>query len=523
MKKKKSGLKQKIVVGILTLAMGISSLGIFSSCGQTNNPPTNNPPPIVNPTPVEEKIEVSSVINGYFGNRNFADEFNNSLVAVASKKVNAEDIKSVELISFEKGKTGSFVLNVKYKDGLELEDDELTYNGDTTAFDDFYNFSINKTAVINAILTDNEVALTDEIVKDSAKHTSINTDCADEIAKFDTQKALFEGISADSITVKEDPAPIVEYVTVQSLVDQVFAGIDFDANLKETINTLITTKSNLYTTEKIHAFDFNVGANGNVTFVAEVGSTKSTTKTVTKFSINSDTTKLANYLTLSKNFEGMITKMLEDENVTLQTQIVKDSTEQSDILNGLNGLKTKYTQEKDLLDATAKADIKTTVLLTPAQFDSAKMKELEITSMNDFAEALLNNTKGEGYDQVSGWTIDDVITTYVGELSAENIEYKGGFNILLLTKNGIKLVGIGTQRYYGATESGYEMFLSDNPNANLRTVENIVEYSNNSIIYEENENNIEKASASPLSYVFTLDDKIIGLYDKSKDNNFTLF
>jgi len=523
MKKKKGSIKNKIIAGILTIAMGLTSFGILSSCGQTNNPPVNDPPPIVNPTPAEEKVVVSSVVNDYFGTRNFANEFNSSLLAVASKKVDADDIKSVELVSFEKAKTGKIVLNVKYKDGLNLEDDELTYNGDTTAFEDFYNLSTNKTAVINAILADNEVSLTDEIVKDSAKHTAIKTDCADEIAKYDAQKTLFEGVSADSITVKEDPAPIVEYVTVQSLVDQVFAGINFDANLKETMKKIVQTRSATRDINKYLAFDFSISNSGMVTIIVDDYNTTTQSQLVSKYTINTDTTKLANYLTLSKDFEGMINKMLEDENVTLQTQIVKDSAEQNAILNGLNTLKTKYTQEKTLLESTAKTDIKASGLIDPAQFDSTKMQELGITSMNDFAKALLNNKKGEGYDQVTGWTMDDVIATYVGELSAENIEYKGSFDVVIVTKTGLIRYNVGTQRTYGDTTNRYSMFLSDNPNTSIAGIENLVTYSNNSIIYNGKEGQNISSTANPLSYVFTLDDKIIGLYDKSKDNKFTLF
>ena len=302
MKGKKKGLKQKIVVGLLTLAMSVSSLGILSSCGQSNNPPSNDPPSIIEPlpNPVEEKVVVSNVVNEYFGNRDFRKEFDNSLAVVASKKVDVENIKSVELVSFEKGKSGNFVLNVKNKDELNLEDDELTFNGDTTAFGDFYNLSINQTAVVNAILADNEVVLTDEIVKDSAKHTAIKGDCADEIAKYDAQKTLFEGISADSITVKEDPAPIVEYVTVQSLVDQVFAGIDFDANLKDTAEKIIKTKAPINNVNKIFAIDFELATDGFFKVVAETQPTTSQSNSITSWSINADTTKFANYLYLSK-------------------------------------------------------------------------------------------------------------------------------------------------------------------------------------------------------------------------------
>ena len=132
--------------GTLTLAtlMSFSATGILSSCGQTNAPETDPdeiPTPTPTPTPgdTEEKITVATVVNEYFANKDFSSEFNSSLTKVASKKVSANDIKSVTLKSFEKGTSGKVVLNVTYKDELNMEADELTYTGDTTKFSDFYD------------------------------------------------------------------------------------------------------------------------------------------------------------------------------------------------------------------------------------------------------------------------------------------------------------------------------------------------------------------------------------------------
>ena len=51
---------------------------------------------------------------------------------------------------------------------------------------------------------------------------------------------------------------VTEYVTVQSLVDQVFAGIDFDANLKETMKKIVQTRSATRDINKYLAFDFSI-------------------------------------------------------------------------------------------------------------------------------------------------------------------------------------------------------------------------------------------------------------------------
>ena len=443
--------KDKVVALTLATIAGLSSFGIMSGCEQkTPEGPTNTPGPVVNPTPTpsESKISVATVVNEYFANRNFRNEFNSSLISVASKKVNASDIKSVSLVSFNNGKSGKIVLNVQYKDSLQQPDQELTYSGDTTKFSNFYNLSINKDAVINSVLANNNLTLASEIVKNSTAHTKLKSDFANVISTYNSEKALFEGISASDITMKENTTP-VEYVSVQNLVDEVFGGINFEANLKETMEKLVATRAPLFEVKKLFAFDFQVKESGEVKFYVEYANKSTQASYISSFAVTMNTTKISNYLSLSKDFDSAISQKLASQSLTNQSKIIKNSVEQQTLVETLNKLKQDYLAEKTSLDNTAKANIKTSVLLTPAQFNSTKMQELGISSMNDFAKALLNNTKGKDFDKVTGWGMNDVIATYVAQPTEENIEGKSNFDILIFHKEKIAKYNVETQRVYG--------------------------------------------------------------------------
>ncbi len=509
MKDKKLG--KKLLALALAGTMAMSTGAIFSGCGQKDPPPTN-PPGTELPGPEDqvEKVAVATILNEYFASRDFASEFNASLKAVASKKVEENDIKSVEIVSFEKGTNGKIVLNVKYKDELSLEDDELTITADTTKIDDYRNAAINLTAVQNAILTENNVALTDEVEKDGTAHAAIKEDCASAISKINAGKTALEGISATNIEIKEETP--IEYVSVQSLVDEVFAGIDFDANLKETMGTLIETRAPQYNTKRLFVFDYNIGTNGKIQFYAEYAHNTTQASYISSFTITTDTTtQLEDYLSMSKDFETTIENSLQTKSVTLSSQIDKNSTTKQEIVEMLTTLKNNYYIGKTIIEGTSKSNILTNTIFTPTQSDLSSLVGNKGT--NAFAEALIKHYN------VTDFIMDDVVAVYVGDFSGEAIDYSSRSNILVLTKQGIKNYEMWTRRSYGDMTNRYSMILDGNENSGVTSVANSAEYSNNAVVYDGEENRItENAQASP--YAITVGSKIIGVI---KDDKIMMF
>lgn len=510
MKDKKLG--KKLLALTLAGTIAMSTGAIFSACGQKDPPPTN-PPGTELPGPEDqtEKVAVATILNEYFASRDLASELNASLKAVASKKVEGNDVKSVEVVSFEKGTNGKIVLNVKYKDELSLEDDELTITADTTKIADFYNAAINLTTVQNAILAENNVSLTDEVEKDGTAHTAIKEDCASAISKINAGKTALEGISATNIEIKEETP--IEYVSVQSLVDEVFAGIDFDANLKETAAALVTKKSSSTNKmNKLLAFDFEISKSGNLCFYVEQEVISTGAKEISSLSYTGNITQLADYINLTKDFNNSVGTALQTKSVTLSSQIDKNSTTKQEIVDVLNTLKNNYNSGKTIVEQYISiANIAENTFFVPTQTDLSLLVGNKGTKA--FAEALINH-----YD-VADFTMDDVVAVYVGDFSGEAIDYSSRSNILVLTKQGIKNYEMWARRSYGDMTNRYSMILNGNENSGVTSVVNAAEYSNNAVVYDAQENRItENLQASP--YAIVVGSKIVGAI---KDDKIMLF
>ena len=518
MEREKAFLK-KVLAVTLSLAMAFVSSGIFSACKQKENSNTNTEQSgdsgVNNPetSDQETKIAVATVVNEHFSNINFENDFNLALIDLVAKKANIEDVKDIDVLSFEKAKSGKLVLFVTYEEGAEKESDEITYSGDTTKFETFYNMSINSSAVISSVIADNGLTLDGDIVEDSSIHTALEEDFTSLLKKYNQEKTVFEEITAESLTIKEDKP--IEYVTVQSIVDDVFSGMDFDENIKDSAQALITTTSNSNRKlNKLYAMDYVSGTNGTVSFYLEHLNAAANAITVRKYDATLDTTKISNYLNLSKDFEGAIADILTGYSLALDSKIDKESSLKTEVLEALTLLKNNYLTEKATFDSTASSSIARTTLLIPNILEAEEMQKLGIDSMNDFAEAILNNSKGQGYNKVTGWTMDDVVAVYVGEKQTENIEYKGGYSVLVVTKDDILKIGVGTQRYSGSTDDVYGMLLLDNPNVSIVSVESIADYSNNAVTYNENGNRNLDQNIQATMY---LGSEIIGFYDTKRN------
>ncbi|MBO5356260.1 MAG: hypothetical protein J6A95_00690 [Clostridia bacterium] len=479
---------KKVFSTLLAMAM-LSSPFVLVGCRQapsTDTTDTNSTPSTDGIYDQINEIEVSQIVDDVVGKKDFETVFNNALFEVASKKYESEDIKNIDVVSFTANKNGKLVLTITLeRDGAE-ETEQLTYEGDTTKLEDFFDLGTNKSNAIDKILSNYDVSTSDKIVLDSQKHEEIEKQLEDKLNAFDEQTQLFKGISAEELIEKEDEKPI-EYITAQEIVDEAFADIDFDADLMETVQTLFATRAPTNKLNKIYAVDYDIAEDGYFTFYVESEFNKSIF--IRGYTVNSNTNKLLNYLNLnSKSKEKIINEILNQYSLNEHSEIEKGSDIEATIREVLNNIIVNYKNEKKLLESTEKANIKSSAIFNPKQFTQQEMEELGIENMNAFAEALLNNTRGEGFDQIEGWTMEDVVATYVGEFSGEAINYKSRVNILIITKQGMYDYELWTQRHYGSTENRYGMILSDNPNTGMKSIEEKAQFGDNVILYSDTQN-----------------------------------
>lgn len=536
MKRREAFFKKILAIGI-SVGLTIGSIGLLSGCGQKEPENTSTPPPIVEVDPSlggesnggensgtenqETKIDVSSVVNEYFGDINFANEFNLALIDLVSKKVDIEDVKDIEIVSFDKDANGKIVLNVIYEEGAEKESDQLTYEGDTTKFVNFYNLSTNSTGIINGIVTENGLTIDGKVVEDSSAHTALEEDFADLIATYNAEKTVFGAISAEEIFVKEDEKP-VEYISVQSIVDDVFSDFNFDEDIKETVDNIVATRAStvtVFTASKVFAVDYEIAEDGKVAIYTEITNVSNGRPYLYSFTIEGDTTKYSDYLSLTSNFDATISKILEEKGLTLSSEIDKNSLVATEVKTILSDLKEGYTTQKAELDATPKANIISDGLFVPAVLTSEQYQAMGTTDLNDIADAILNNKKGKNYDLVIGWTMDDVVATYVEAFGSEMIDNSSTMNMVVVTKKGMFKYEMWTRRYTGdITTDRYGMILSDNPNTGVSSVTNLCEYSDNAVVYDENgERFVKEPVVQGLLY---MGDGIVSIHNEKDKNRY---
>lgn len=494
----KGKIKKFLALGLAFVT--ISGASFLTACGQKNPPeivPPNQQEQVVPPEtqkeieqelPIVQKVQVQSIIDDACKNKNYAVYFENSLKNVANKTLN-ENVTNIELKNFLLDKQGKVEIEVEFDKDGQTTTTEIEYAGDTTGFDAFRGMAENKETYINSILTELNLKLSDEIEKDSQTQKSLES----EIAKFDTQKENFEKLSFTEV-VKEPE--VIEYVTVQEIVDEAFAGVDFDADLKNTAQCACNTAKSPSVVQKIFVIDIkedkvnyymdryftNLNSNG----IYEVG-----------LALSNENKE---YFAIAKDFEGYILDKLADKGVTLTSQMDKKSQLCADVTAEIDGVKNTYLTQKAKADSCVKAEVSSNNLFTPKQFTNQEMEELGISSMDAFADALLNNEKGTGFDKVTGWTTNDVVATFVTEFNSEAIDYSSKMNVYIIAKNGIYDNTVWTQRYVGSTDNRYKMILDDKTDVNVELANKIIDFSNNTIVYDSNaERNIENDIMNTLS------------------------
>jgi len=531
MKRRDAFFKKIAILGV-SIGLTIGSLGVLSGCGQKEPEKTPTPPPIVEVQPgggdnstensgsensgsevQETKIEVADVVNEHFGDINFANEYNLALVDLVAKKVDIEKVKDIEVVSFETKTNGKIVLNVLYEDGEEKESDTLTYEGDTTKFENFYKLSTNSTSVINGVVAENGLTLDGKVVEDSQQHKDLEDDFAALLATYNKELADFAKISAEDIVVYEEPKPI-EYVTVQSIVDEYFKGMDFDADTKEVMETIITTKTPIIEVKNNVVLDFEIGQNGKINIIAECLNTRTTVTSLSCFAYTGDTTQYSNFFNLSGDFEGTIAKVLEEKGLTLSSNVDKLSTTVAELRAELGELKADYEAEKASFSSIDKSSILARTVIEPKYFTPEELASLGIQDTKAFAEAVLTNENWQSQGVNPGWTMEDVVAVYVNDFGAEDIDKSSKANMVVITKDGMFNHELCVRRYVGdATTDRHGMVLSDNPNTWLGTTTKEIDFAENAVVFDENGEKVEDKEELQTAALYA-ENRIIGFYDK---------
>lgn len=486
----------------LSIGLTLGSVSLLASCdinasemsgtqsSSVVTPPASESAPSDGNEIVVETVLVSEVIDEKLGTRDYRDEFNSSILNVVGEKYGILNLVSIDFDEVTIAEEGKITLSVVTKSAENGEAILITYEGDTTKYETFYRLAYEKDELIAEMLTGRGLTLELEIAKNSTVQNVVEGIFAKVIADFDSGKKEFENISAEDFKEPEPPKEIV-YVSVRSIVDEVFKDVDVDADIKETAQTIFTTKAaSTVKMKKLLAFDYDKET-GNCVIYNELQSS-SGSKNINSLTIENIYSTCPDYLDMASNMEEYIAEKIADKGINLTDQIEEGSTDESELISYFEGIREEYKEQKSVLESTQSSKIIYKGLFSIADFDSTKMSELGITSMNAFAEALLNNENGDGYDQVTGWTIDDVIATYVSEFNSESIDYVSRTNILIVTSNGIYDYSISTQRYYGNTTDRYSMILTDDPNVYVTSAEQVASLSSGSVVFDENGQRIEK-------------------------------
>lgn len=486
---KKGNLKKKIIAGILTLSMAFSTASFLTACSQKEPDPTPgttietpvNPTPIPDtPTPVVEKVLASSIYDSAFDGVDFTNNYVDAFTSAIEQKYSISSLDNLNLAEIKFDKNGKIVFTFdKYDDTTKrYEEDSLTFTGDTTGMKTFYNMSQSTAEVVNNIYTKNGVEGTSQVEKDSSLYDALVNDFASLRAEYDSGKTAFSTMSFDKNAE-------TEYVSVSSIVNEIFADIDVDVDLKNISQHILEVKyPTAQTTKKIYAVEFDK-ENNKLWFVsvkADVDSEQS----LIKSSISLDVANNSEFINFIEDQEGTIKSILSENETSIDSQVKKNSSFEQDIKNDLTTLKNKYSAQKTaLLSENDKSNVSCSYLYSIKDITKdEEFVELGI-ELNDLAKALVTNTKGTGYDNVIGWTADDIVTTYSqGQTGWNNTTSRNSVKICVLTTKGVKTYSIALQSYIDPNP--YELIIEDSEKVVSITESSIYTYSENAIIYNAN-------------------------------------
>ena len=471
--------KKSLLKGFSTFALVMAtSLSALAGCTNKATEPIKPVNPIPeNPggeivTPVEEKVTAYEVANSLVSSANLEGSYDNAIQdLVKTKYSKVEKIKSV---SIDKKANGKFTIVANIKDeNNQTKEVTLEYEGDTR---NVYSKETNAD-ILAQILAKADIELDTEFVKDSQTLNEFKTLVSAEVS---SKLAQINALKNIILTEKQQAVePQVEYISVQSIVDEIWGNIDTDADIKAIAKYLTETKRQYYNYEKELAIDME---NNSLNFYIKMTSkTNSKDVHIMKFDVATDE-NIENFYEFVKGKDSKVQAILGINNDTLTQKLVKDSNEERALRNVLSGEKQQYNQTKGSLTSLSKSEINAESIFAPNLLSDAQMQELGIQDMNSFARALQTNTRGTGYDKVSGWTMDDVVGTFVGETTTNNLSHLTGYHINVLSKNGIFDYHVSV--LYGVEDVAYNKLLINSDDVTILNGKKLAEYSDNAIVYD---------------------------------------
>lgn len=246
------------------------------------------------------------------------------------------------------------------------------------------------------------------------------------------------------------------------------------------------------TSEKIYAVEFDK-ENNKLWFVsvkADVDSDQS----LIKSSISLDVANNSEFINFVEDKENTIKSVLSENETSLDSQVKKSSSFEQDIKNDLTTLKNKYSAQKTtLLNENDKTNVSCSYLYDRIEDMTRDEEFVELgIELNDLAKALATNTNGTGYDNVTGWTVDDIVTTYSeGQGGWSNTTGGNTVRVCVLTTKGVKSYVIGLRSYI--EPNPYGLIIDDSEKVTSITETNLYTYSDNAIIYNANGQRIENS------------------------------
>ena len=434
--------------------------------------------------PVE--LSVSDIVDEYFGTVNFHNDFEYALYNLADKKINIDEVSAISVKSIEAGR---LVLAVQYKNDVNKENDELIFEGDTTAFSTFYELANNGEVEIDAILLNRNLTRESKVIENSEEHISLKEDLFDMLSDYNNAKTAIFLIDGEDVR-------LAEYVTVKDIIDEIFADVDFDADAKYAIETIINAKTKVLEVSESIAIDFTIAKEGRIDLIAVVHGTgdKKTENIVSHFTYSGDTTQCTMFLNMIYDFDGVVENILNEKNIFIMSIVEKKSLDANQIRTAFEELRVTYDYEKSeglstINDYTEfwweTSPILGNTLISPKWFTDDELLALGIEDTKAFANAVLINSKWSrlegtipwsitdmmsyGYDGVGAkpsWDIDDVIYVYITDFDTEDIYKTSEAKMVVVAKNGVFTHQFCVMRYIGdVTTDRHGMILSDNPNS----------------------------------------------------------
>ncbi len=461
----------------LIVAITLSACTVFSAC-KNSEPPTTPPttPPTSNPPAEVVYVSVNDVVTEALGNFSFSQEYNQVFNTIASQ--NIDGFQSIKNVSVEQGSNGYKITiqasttngDVSYSaNGIQGNLAEFLSRGAKT---DTQNI-----ADLVAELSYNSGAT---IVDDSADETAIKEYIAEQIAEFEIagESILDATFTNDNPTI--EPPEQVTYVTAGDVVNQILGDINVDADVQEVADAIVATSApSSYKIEHILAVDNNI-------YYLDMKNNSNSKNYIMGLKINNSKAQYQNFYDYVKNKEEAINSILTSKGLNINSQIEENSALHNELISALTSLKTDYNEEKADLSATAKSDISILNIFTPTILSSQEMANLGIDDMNEFSYALLENTRGSGYDKVTGFEKGDIVATYVTTPSHIDIDGYTSFDIVTIAQSGIYKNKI----YVAVTEVGQaqKKHLQDSADCSIDENTSILsEFFTKSVVYQNGE------------------------------------